>query len=442
MPACRRLDFVTIAASLFLLCSPLLARDWYVSAARGKGKKGSIEKPAKDLGNIAKRLEAGDTVHLAGGVYLGRGKNGSDTITVPVRIIGGYHETFKKRDPWGAHRTILSGDNLSPNWVSTPRLHIDLMKYRGKEMPDILVDGIIADNAGRNRYSKKAELLIVRSANPKTQQNPTPTTGGIVIGVSKTGDFSKPWNITVQNCIVLNTGATQGALSVSGYKGSKVKIRNNLVINNTGTGIYAGTKFIARDDTAQPEFLIENNTVLFTWKFDPSAQSYSGNSMKFDRDVRATVRNNLLAFADKFGLHNAAQAEVLLVENRILGNVEADYLEFDTRMALEDIEDEAERLHEDSEENSSDSIEVPVDKEWAKLYAGRVLVDRNAAEADIKVQQTAANQIRSMLGLNVQAGKVDWPTSSVWLPRLAVEDAVRCGTKAYAGKHGCSLPRG
>ena len=57
------------------------------------------EKPAKDMGNIIKKLSPGDTVHIAAGVYLGKGKNGSDVITVPVSIIGGYSDDFSRRDP-------------------------------------------------------------------------------------------------------------------------------------------------------------------------------------------------------------------------------------------------------------------------------------------------------------------------------------------------------
>ncbi|MCB1806304.1 MAG: hypothetical protein KDJ99_14495, partial [Candidatus Competibacteraceae bacterium] len=88
--------------------------------------------------------------------------------------------------------------------------------------------------------------------------------------------------------------------------------------------------------------------------------------------------------------------------NLIAGSVEADYLEFDTRMQLDELEDEAEYL-EEAEGNSKEPLQVAVSAQWAKLYGSRVLVDRNAAEADIQIQQTAANEIRAMLGLPLQA---------------------------------------
>ncbi|MEM7384628.1 MAG: hypothetical protein AAF514_06750 [Verrucomicrobiota bacterium] len=74
-----KLSLITFAAML-TIHSTTEARDYYVSAAKGKGKKATKEKPAKDMGNIISRLVPGDRVHIAGGTYLGRGANGSDII--------------------------------------------------------------------------------------------------------------------------------------------------------------------------------------------------------------------------------------------------------------------------------------------------------------------------------------------------------------------------
>ena len=38
------------------------------------------------------------------------------------------------------------------------------MKYKGKEMPPIVVDGIIVDDAARNRYTSDDEHEIIRMA--------------------------------------------------------------------------------------------------------------------------------------------------------------------------------------------------------------------------------------------------------------------------------------
>lgn len=433
--------FLAAIAAVFSVGLSTHAADYYVSASTGKGKTASKEEPAKDLGNILSKLLPGDTVHIAGGTYTGRGDNGSDVITVPVSLIGGYSDDFSTRDPWGEHRTIFGGDNLSENFDSGPRVMIDLMRYREKEMPPILVDGLIFDESSRNRYVSKNKLEIVRMANPKTGENPTPSQGALVIRASKTGNFDPAahWDITVTNCAILNSAPTQGALSVAGHKGSQVKILNNLLINNTGTAILAGTKYVGEEEP--PSFEIANNTVLFTWKYEPGAQSYSGNSFKADGNTTVDLHNNVFAFADRVGIHNAAKANLHLKENLILGNFDTDYLEFDTRIDLADIEDEAECLHGDSTDNISEEISIPVSGDWLKLYGSRELIDRTAREADIEEQETIVNEFRRILGLPLQAEATTEPKTPVWLPSIPLEDALAAGEKPYNGKYGCDRPQ-
>lgn len=420
------------------------ARDWYVSIQRGKGKKGTKVKPAKQLANIIKKLAPGDVIHIAEGTYLGKGKNGHHLIEVPVSIYGGYSDDFSTRDPWGKHPTIFSGDNLSKNYKMGPALRIDLSKvsprdgYPGK----IVVDGLILDHGARNQYKTDKNHQIVRKANAKLGKNPTPESGALVIGCSKNGMFDKTaWDILVQNNIVMNSAPTMGAMSISGYKKSKVVIRNNLIINNTGTGLYIGSKFAgAKYDKNGPTFLVENNTILFTWKHDPIAQSYSGNVMDFDQSVRATVRNNVLAFADRHIIYNPRSTTVKLLNNVMTASVDTEYLEFDTKIALADIEDEPDAIHEDSEGNEAKPVKVRgISPDWLKLYGSRVLIDRNKAEADIKATSNRANALRGMLGLNLRAGKQDFGTGPVWLPRLSVQEALKAGAAQYQGV-GCKKP--
>lgn len=436
-----RFSSILAAATLALgtiAATDSFARDWYVSASKGKGKKGTKEKPAKDLGNIIKKLKAGDVVHIAAGTYYGKGKSGADEIKVPVSILGGYDEGFQKRDPWGAHRTILTGDNLTKNYKVSPRLSIDLSKYKKKEMPAFKVDGLIIDQAGQNRYKTDKQAAIVRRADPKTGKNPTPDRGALIISLSKTGNFDKDahWDVTVSNNIVLNAAPSKGALMVRGYKGSDIKIRNNAVVNTTGSGIYASTAYRPRDGKNQPKFLIENNTVLFTWKYDGMTTSYSGNALETDQDTSVVAKNNVFAFSDRFGIENHSRLPLLLQNNIITGSLKNDYWETngDMVMAVDALEDEAEFLHEDSEGNASPKITIPVSKEWAQLYASRVLINRAKLESKVSAKNTGANALRSMLGLPVQAGDVKGPDIAVYLPRLSVDDAVKAASTQYAGK--------
>ena len=70
---------LTLVSLILLSAIPAWSTDYYVSADCGRGKSATVEKPAKDMGNI----------------------NGSDVITVPVSVIGGYSDDFSKRDSSG-----------------------------------------------------------------------------------------------------------------------------------------------------------------------------------------------------------------------------------------------------------------------------------------------------------------------------------------------------
>lgn len=423
------------AIALLLLClgaSGAFADDYYVSASTGKGKKGTKEEPAKDIGNIADKLKPGDTVNMAGGIYLGKADTGRDEILVPVKIVGGWDDTFSKRDPWGATRTVLSGDNKSKNFAKEARLEIDLQKYKG-DPAEIVVDGIIVDNAARNRYAGDGDRVL-RKADPKSGENASPETAGIRV------QAGKGCTVTVQNCVVLNCAPTQGALAVWGAQGSKAVVRNNLVVNNTGNGIDANTIWHPRDGREMSEFTIENNTVLFTWKHDPY-ETFGGYALSVDADAVLTIRNNTFAFSDICGFYNAKQAkQVTLADNLFRGNLQADMIEFNMKLDCVKFEDDASLLTEASTGNVAEEITVEMPKAWALKYAARTLIDRNAAEADVKVVQNRANEWRKMLGLPLEGTDVK-ADSDVWLNRLGLDDALKAGAKKYAGKYGCETPK-
>lgn len=420
--------------------------DYYVSATKGKGRKGTKAKPVKSIGNLLRKLQAGDTIHVAGGVYEGKSGAGNVTIEVPVRIIGGYDDTFSKRDPWGAHQTVLSGQNKAQNYQNLPRLRIKLDKFnRDKRMEfhrnkkivafKVVVDGIIVDNGSRNRYKTDKQLKIVRKANPRTGENPTPSDPGIVVTAPIHG------HLTVQNCVVINCAPTDGALSVWGSNGASCSIKNNLVINNTGVGIFAHTGWHPNDGKGLAKFVFENNTVLFTEKYDAFGK-INGHAFRLDGAVDLVAKSNVFAFSDVAGVMNASKSKhkkLTLAYNLVAGNLETDLVEFNTKMKVDQWEDDSDEISDDSEENVGGAIKVPVSKGFLRKYMARSIIDRNAAEADVKARDSKVNELRKILGLPLQADdlKID---SAVWLPRIALEDALKAGASMYRGKYGCKKP--
>jgi hypothetical protein len=289
-------------------------------------------------------------------VYVGRDETGSDTVPVAVKIIGGYADDFSSRDPWGAHRTIFAGVNTM-NGSTQYRLIVSPTKCA-----ELLIDGIIFDNGPRNNYLDEGESLISRRANAGKNLNATPESGAIKL------EAPRDCKATIQNNVVMNTAPTGGAISAWGHENVKFVIRNNLVINNTGEGIFVQTKW--KTDKNQPEFIVDHNTVLFSWKHDPIA-TYGGNGLKMDQELKLTATNNVFAFSDYGGVDNIKVAKkITLKDNLFTGNRLYDYREFNTSVKVSEFEDEADQLK-DSTGNVSAEIKVPISEAFAKLYLGR-----------------------------------------------------------------------
>ncbi len=402
-----------LLAALTIVPAAQAGRDWYVRASDGRGREGSIEKPARDLGHIISDLQAGDRIFIAGGTYEGRGGSGVDEITVPVEIYGGWDPEFKKRDPWGEHATIFSGVNQSKNWSSECRLTIDISRHGKFEPTLVVVDGIVFDHGGRNRYSGDGAKIERKASG---NENPTPESGGLRI---------LAWResvVTLRNCIVVNTAPTQGAFSLWGHEGATFNIENNAAINNTGHGFSLHSIWHPRDRKGLPTFRLERNTVLFTEKHDPYG-TIGGSALRLEDDTVVNLSRCVLAFNDAFAIDNASQCRQLTLEgNRFGPSLQGDYLEFATTIDAEDLEDEAEHVV-SAEDNAAIDVRPRGSAQWTARYLARAVIDRNAVESGEEAPDTPSNRIRSLLGVNLEGEAVN-ADSNCWLPRLDVQAAL------------------
>lgn len=403
-------------------------KDFYISQNNGKGRLASKEKPAKDLAAIISFLEAGDRVHIAEGTYISKAGRGTDILEVPVSIIGGYSSDFQTRDPWGKHKTIFSGINDYAKSESSERLAILTNKKFRTWEGTIKIDGIIVDNGARNRYKTDATKLIVRKASGATGDAATPSTAGIKVRV---GAMT---NVEITNCVVMNCAASQGAMDVQMGRSGKAKIHNNLLVNNTGEGIYCKTLYHSKSD--QSEFEVTNNTILFSWKYDPIA-TYGGSCIMLDASVKVMAKDNVFGFGEMGGVNNVKKCMNLnLTENLFVGNGIFDYREFRSDLPLDELEDYADCLDPNSGGNFSEEIKLDINKDWAAAYFGRTKITREAVDAAVTVANSDANQLRSMFGLNLQGSTVDMDVN-VFLHQINLDDVIRLGDSTYEGK-GCS----
>ena len=427
---------LVLCAAAFLSASHVSAADFYISAT-GKGKAASKEEPAKDLGNIITLLKPVDTVHIAEGIYTGRGDNGSDLIGVPVTIIGGYSADFSTRDPWGKHRTVLSGDNKSKSYDPGPRLAIDCQKFKEKGEFAISVDGVIVDNAARNRYGGVDQGKIERKASPSAGENATSERGGIRV-VAPASPLAT-CSVTVKNCVVTNCAPTQGAISAWGYAKSVVTVSNNLIVNVTGNGIDCMSNFHPKDGKDVPAFTVSNNSILYVWKYDAFGE-IGGNGVQLDADTVVKLTNNAIACVDVSSINNIKKvANVTLKDNLIVIAGKCEYLEGNTAVAFKDLADTPQQLSRESGGNVNTAFIAPVPAKWAERFATRTMIDRSKVESGVKPDDSRANALRSILGLPLQAPAVK-ADSDIWLHRLDLDGAIASGASKFLEKYGSAKP--
>lgn len=404
-----------------MLLSSVSARDWYISINTGKGKKGTLEAPSKDIAFIINKLEAGDRIFVAGGEY--KGKDGTYDINLPVEIYCGWNDSFTRRDAWGEFKTVFTGEHNSANFATQYRLAIDaskagtpLMEARGQETKHrVVVDGCIFDNGPRNYYKAGSnDALLVRKGT--ASDTPSPESGGLLITTGITSE------IIVNNVIVMNTAPTVGAFSLFPGRGAKVTVTNNAAINNTGVGFNLDTSFSADDPADYPSYTFANNISILNEKHDPFA-TYGGSSVMLRSGTNVEMTGNIFAMNDYYGVDNARRAkDVVMTNNVFFANAFSDYLEFDTKIALEDIEDWSD-LIDDASDNIKEPLNFGISEQWAAMYMAREVIDRNAAEEDVQVVDSWANDVRSIFGLNLQGTSLN-VDSAVWLPRMSLDDAM------------------
>lgn len=415
--------FLSICLS-FCTVAQVSAKDWYISNA-GTGKEATKAAPAKEIGAISDMLQPGDVIHVAGGEYKGKLNNGSDILNVPVSIIGGYNATFTARDPWGASRSIFTGvdEYMKPG---TARLGIMTEKTHKEYSGEVLFDGLIIDNGSRNFYHKE-NLILARKAPADQSHNASPESPAIHIRMASNA------NVIIRNCVMMNVGASQGVIDIQLGKASKALIENNLIINNTGEGIFCKTAW--QSDTDLPTFKVRNNTIAFTWKHD-AISTFGGNAIKLDTRLVATIENNVFAFSDYGGVDNIKVCKNLTLNNNLFtANKKYDYRENNDGMLVSDMGDYAACKNSG---NHSALIKVSLEPKWAALYFGRKEISRGEIEKNVHATNSDANAIRAMLGLAQQAGSVS-TDAEVWLHKIALEDAMNVGMKNIEGK-GCKKP--
>ena len=260
-------------------------RDWFVREG-ASGGDGSKEKPFRDPWQALERCEAGDTIHVAGGEYVGKLKAGKWQIDCPwVAMLGGYDETFQTRDPWKRPTRLFCPPDFKGRRGG--------ITFEGiEDHTGFVLDGFVFDKSGENVYQDNRDLDRDRS-------DKTPHVS-----------LTRP-DCQVRNCVFVN-GAYTALVVANG-----MVVENNIILNHTTFAVDVRSGWTPRP------LLFRNNTVAFSWdlKFG-KGHGAAGALIRLGGNVHAVLQGNVFEFADNDAVKCDAQpADVELRENVFAHNL-------------------------------------------------------------------------------------------------------------------------
>ncbi len=248
------------------MAASVSAADWYVRAgASGRGT--GPDSPYDEVWKALEKAVRGDVIHVAEGVYHGKGGSGHFIVKVPeLKLVGGYSPDFKERDPFKRHTVLERARDFKGDWVGLP----EAIVAGEADHSGFVLDGFVLNAESRNSY--KDDVISLRA----------PTYLGMLI------QLSSP-NVKIRNNILLNP-AGDGIYCV--WQGQDNVIENNFILNT----FYAAIE----TRSAQPDsrILIKSNTIAFGW-FYPSKGGAIG--ILVGRQGATIIDSNVIAFMQTEG---------------------------------------------------------------------------------------------------------------------------------------------
>ncbi len=405
----------TLWITVVLASLPCFCSDIYVSSERGR-RGGSKEQPFKYLADAIAKAEPGDTIHVAAGVYHGKGNSGHWVINKDnLTLLGGYDDQFSVRDPF-KNRTLLEFDGSPENKTMRPAgSEIKATENASrKPLNGIVFDGFWLDGGSRNKYREDQD-------NPSMKLDSSP--GDFLLHVK----VAKGSRCVVKNCTFINPGKS-AALMIQGEGGSEFDCQNNVFVNGVYHHMIVG-RLGAKNDIRM-KATIKNNSFLFAWHV-----SANGEGVVVYPFTDIDFNNNVFAFGESTAIVNDRYEE--LIDNRgnktkgvnktvkiddnlffmwkrgLYGWVESG--QSGTRRTTNPDDLWETSINEDSGNNNL--IADPgyaYNKKWIELFASRSDV------ADGEVTMDAVNEWRRILGLPLQ-GKAN-PNRQGYAMRYALDD--------------------
>ena len=431
------LTVCSLAAVSAMTAATALGGDLYVSQSTGgsgRSADGSKEKPWRDLQVALDKAQAGDTVHVAAGNYLGTSDQGFLMMTSPVNIVGGYATDFSARDVL-VNRTLVQ-PTTAQNGTSNTRALLsigDPNKVRSFQAGEggITIDGVIFDRGFSNGYhptkGKPAGVDTGMLINPPGQ--------GVNGDVDKVITIAMPLiylsngfgDINVKNCVFANSGnyAIRGTWSMG-----KINISNNVFVNNT----YAAVEIPGGGKDGEFSLSIDFgfNTALFNWARNNTLEDM-GYGYRYMNNAHSDVHHSIIGCSTLGGLdHTRVESKADIEKQKQTGAEDnAFFLNKQGDLVLPSGGGKWTLVwakgFEDREElyKYERNIELPAEALKGKINEAYLdgFIAANNSESVLLDRGSPANQFRSAFGMNLEASattKVD-----MFANRYPLEDALK-----------------
>lgn len=375
---------VLVAALAFALFFVLgaQAKDYYVKAG-ASGKGSAPDDPYDEIWKALDKAARGDVIHVAQGIYNGKGGSGHFMIKVPnLSLVGGYNDGFSARDPFKYLTILERAKDFKGDWTGLPEAIV--AGDQSEDHSGFTLDGFVLNAESRNSYTDSTVALKA------------PTYRGACVQTNSA-------DTRILNCILLNP---VGDGIYCTWQGKNNEIRNNFIVNT----FYAAIE----TRSAQPDsvILIKNNTIVYGWSY-PTMGGAIG--VFVGRLGETIIDSNVIAFLqteaeeDGFGVKNTFGNEATVMKNNVFfGLVGGFYKYMDSSKAslvvwkakdLDDLNDEdlaGDFMLAESGDNREADPGLKPDRDFATRFANFV------ASQPGKLNMDAMNEWRRSLGLPLQ----------------------------------------
>jgi hypothetical protein len=299
-----RLFGIFVAAMVVMAGSGVYAADVYVKAG-ASGKGSSPSDPYGELWKAVDRATRGDVIHVAKGVYNGKGGSGHFVVKVPnLTMAGGYNDDFTERDPFKNLTVLERSKDYKGDWTGLPESGAIVAGDLHADHGDFILDGFALNGESRNSYENNNTKIRMKDSYP-----------GMLVGTN-----SK--NTKIRNCILLNP---LGDGVYCTWQGEGNEISNNFILNT----FYAAIE----TRSAQPDSVIEikNNTIAFGWSY-PSKGGAIG--VFVGRQGKTVVDGNVIAFMqtegdeDGFAVKNTFGNDETVMKNNVFFSLSGGFYKY------------------------------------------------------------------------------------------------------------------